>query len=234
MALWVYDARSHRYRLTADGAQQFGRRPGTFVGERQLIGLRDAWIAHAKDNTNALAGQLARGEISVQQWTLAMRQEIRTNFINEYVLAHGGRNTMTPADWGRIGQQVQVQYRYLDGFAADIAAGRYSEAQIAARARMYVESSSQAFEQARQLARGAPNLPAYPGDGSTQCLSNCKCWWQIRETEAEWLCTWRLSPVENCPDCLERSRTWAPLIFAKTAVRSLADVHAALEAVANG
>ena len=234
MPLWTYDTRSRRYLVTPEGAAELGHRPGTFISERRLVGLRNAYIDGAKAETNALAGQVARGEISVQQWVYGMRQQIRENFIAEYTLAHGGRNTMTPADWGRIGQRVQSQYRYLDSFAADIASGRYSEAQIAARARMYVEASSQAFEQARVLARGMPELPAYPGDGSTQCLSNCACWWSIRENDTEWLCTWRLSPVENCEDCLQRSRAWSPLRLPKSQYVTRASLGVALEALVNG
>ncbi len=232
MAFWTYDTRTRRYRVTPEGAQALGHKPGTFIGERRLVGLRDAYIAGAKDATNTLAGQVARGDISVQQWTLAMRQEIRADFINEYVLAHGGRATMTPADWGRLGQRIQQQYRYLDGFANDIATGRYSEAQIAARARMYVEASSAAFEQARTLARGMPDLPAYPGDGSTVCLSNCKCFWSIKETDDAWLCTWRITPAENCETCIERSRTWAPLTIPKATARTRAALDVALKELA--
>ena len=232
MPLWTYDTRSRRYRVTPEGAAELGHKPGTFIGERRLVALRNAYIDGAKAETNALAGQVARGEISVQQWVYAMRQQIRQNFIAEYTLAHGGRATMTPADWGRIGQRVQVQYRYLNSFAADIASGRYSEAQIAARARMYVEASSQAFEQGRAQALGMPDLPAYPGDGSTQCLSNCACWWSIRETADAWLCTWKLSPVENCDDCLERSRVWAPLTLPKALYGTRAALDVALKELA--
>ena len=217
MPLWAYDTRSNRYRVTAEGAQQLGRKAGTYISDRQIVAARDTWIDVAKQRTDSLASQYSRGQISIEQWREGMRQEIRINHINEYMLGHGGRNSMTPADWGRVGQRVQVQYRYLDGFVNDIVAGNLTDAQIAARARMYVEASSAAFEQGNVLARGAPALPAYPGDGSTQCLSNCKCHWRIQETPREWRCTWVISPVENCDDCLERARTWAPLVIAKGA-----------------
>lgn len=215
MALWQYDERSHRYRVTAEGARTLGRRAGTYISEQQIVGVRDSWVAVAKGRTDAIAGQYARGALDLQQWQAAMRQEIRVNFINEYMLGRGGRNAMTPADWGRIGQRVQVQYRYLDGFVNEIAAGRLSDAQIAARARMYVEASSQAFERATVAARGAPDLPAYPGDGGTQCRSNCKCHWRITETETAWRAYWRISPVENCGDCLTRAGRWNPLVIEK-------------------
>lgn len=217
MPLWAYDTRSHRYRVTTEGAQALGRKAGTYIAEKRIVDLRDRWIDVAKGRTDALAGQYARGQLSLEQWREGMRQEIRTNFINEYMLGHGGRNSMTPSDWGRIGQRVQVQYRYLDNFVNEIAAGNLSDAQIAARARMYVEASSAAFEQGNARARGAPDLPAFPGDGSTQCRSNCKCHWRLVESEREWRCYWQIAPAENCDDCLTRAGRWNPLIVPKGA-----------------
>lgn len=211
--MWQWDPSTRRYRVTPAGSQATGQRAGTFVGEAKMLQLRDQYIDARKDAVNTLATQLANREITIQQWTDAMRQEIKTNMINEYLLAHGGRNSMTQADWGRVGQMVQTQYRFLDNFAAE--AGDMSEKAIAARSRMYVEASSQAFERGKVLARGMPDLPAYPGDGSTACRANCACGWEIHETAEAWLCYWTLGAAEHCPDCLSRASQWAPLVISK-------------------
>jgi len=92
---------------------------------------------------------------------------------------------------------------------------RFFEAQIAARSRMYMRSSREAFERAKARAVGVPPLPAYPGDGSTRCLTNCACQWEIiPEVQDDgaivYNCYWRLGPTEHCPDCIERSRQWNP------------------------
>lgn len=234
MALWLYNPQTGRYRVGDEGAAVFGQRPGTYLSERRMTAVRDEWISVSKQRVNAMADQLASGRMTVQEWTYAMRREVRVNFINEYMLGHGGRSTMTQADWGRIGNKVRDQYAFLDSFAQQVARGELSQAQIAARARMYVEASSQAYEHGRASGMGAPDLPAYPGDGSTQCLANCKCTWRIRETDTAWECTWTLGPAEHCDDCVERSRRWAPLTLPKTAVRSMGDLAAALEAVTHG
>lgn len=214
MAFWQWEEGIRRYRVTPEGAQATGQRAGTFVGDARMVQLRDQFIAAQKDPVNVLAGQIANRQISIQQWTESMRNEIKTNFINEYLLAHGGRESMTQADWGRIGQMVRTQYQYLDNFAADVAGGDMSEKAIAARARMYVEASSQAFERGKVAARGMPDLPAYPTEG-TQCRANCACSWDIHETADAWLCYWRLGAAEHCPDCSERASTWAPLVISK-------------------
>lgn len=217
-ALWQWNNNTRRYRVTQAGADVLGQKVGTFVGQSRMTALRDTYIAQSKLQTNALAAQVYNSEITIQQWQMGMRQVIKDTYINEYMLSAGGRNAMTQSDWGRIGQQVREQYEYLDRFAQDIANGRYTESGIAARARMYPESASQAYEQANVVTRGIPDLPAYPGDGSTVCLSNCKCTWQIKETDDAWLCTWKISPAENCPDCLDRAQRWAPLTIAKSVI----------------
>jgi hypothetical protein len=57
---------------------------------------------------------------------------------------------MTQADWGSIGGMLKEQYKYLDGFANDIASGDMTEAQIAARAQMYINSAREGRERARE------------------------------------------------------------------------------------
>ena len=216
MSYWSWSPDSKRYRVTAEGARALGQKPGTFVSQSKMLSFRDNYIAARKDNTNYLANQLAKGDITLNEWTLSMRQEVKDNFINQYMLAHGGRNTMTQADWGRVGQMVRGQYEYLNAFADQIASGEYSEQAIAARARMYVESSGQAFERGKIAAHGMPDLPQVPGDGRTRCLSNCKCWWEIKENDTEWRAYWRLGLAEHCLDCVENSEKWNPLVYQKS------------------
>jgi hypothetical protein len=87
-----------------------------------MIKLRDQF-------TNAMAGQartmtsrLERSDgLSVQQWEAEMRVKIKTARIAQSVLGHGGRKTMTPSEWGRVGSMMRKQYEYLSKFAADLA-----------------------------------------------------------------------------------------------------------------
>ena len=150
-----------------------------------------------------------------QQWVLEMRQQIKETYSNEYMLARGGRNNMTQADWGRVGAMVKRQYRYADGFARDIDAGKVSGGQIRTRARMYVDSATQAFERAKTESLGLPVLPAYPGDGQTVCRANCQCHWEIADVGDHWEATWQLGVAEHCPDCVQNAEQWAPLVVPK-------------------
>ena len=71
------------------------------------------------------------------------------------------------------------QYRYLDGFAAEIAEGKLSEAQIARRSEMYMNSSREAYERGQKRAMEIAGLQ-----------------------EVIWIKTAK----ESCPDCIELSR----------------------------
>lgn len=98
----------------------------------------------------------------------------------------------------------------------------------ALRARMYAESLMglyrQAWEAAQRADTGLPKLPAEPRDGSTQCLMFCLCHWEIKKVSTEeYDCFWRLTPAENCPNCLCRSVKWNPLKYRKSSGVWIAD-----------
>ena len=57
-------------------------------------------------------------------------------------------------------------------------------------------------------------LPAWPGDGTTICLTNCKCRWSINILSIErgdYNATWRLGAAEHCRTCRQRARAWKKL-----------------------
>lgn len=203
---WVWDDRVQRYRNTSTGR---------FLGAKQMVDLRDEFVEAQKAAAHELADQVVAGDISLQRWTLDMRDLIKTNFIDEYVMAHGGRSNMTPRDWGIIGHMCRDQYSFLEGFAKDIDAGKLSPAQIRARASLYMNAATHAFERGASEVRGIPRLPAYPADGSSLCGVNDRCTWEYEETDTEWHVTWTLHPAEHCQSCLDRAQMWKPLVVAK-------------------
>lgn len=203
---WQWDDASKRYRNTATGR---------YISQKAAVALRDQYIDARMSDMDGLTRRLVDKQINVQQWTLEMRQQVKDTYINEYMLARGGRNNMTQADWGRVGAMLKEQYRYVDGFARDIDAGKVSGGQIRTRARMYVDSATQAFERAKTESRGMPRLPAYPGDGQTQCRANCRCAWDIVDAEDHWEATWSLGVSEHCQDCVANAGRWNPLIIPK-------------------
>ena len=187
------------------------------LGFKSLVTLRNDFADQAMTESDLLVEQLMQtGDITIQDWVLKMRELIKDTYRAEYELAIGGRENMTPADYGRLGGILQEQYRYLQGFADDLAQGKLTLGQAQYRARMYIDSATQAFERAKAASYGL-TLPQYPGDGSTQCLSNCRCEWDIKENSTEWLCYWRLGEAEHCPDCLDARQLYSPYVVTKGA-----------------
>lgn len=222
-SVWTWDSNSHRYRNTTTGQ---------YIGQRQMTELRDLFVERKQEAATDLAQRLSTGAISLQEFEVAFRREIKTVFLDQYVLGKGGRNNMAQSDFGAVGRMVREQYMFARDFALDIAAGKLSQAQIANRVMAYFNSSTQAFEQGRSASYGMPTLPEYPADGRQVCRSNCKCHWAIRETDDAWECTWRLeAAAEHCESCRDNASKWAPLVILK-AGRGRADVERILEGIA--
>lgn len=133
---WTWSVSARRYRNTANGR---------FIGVRQMRELRETFLRAQREETNALATRLSSGELTLQQWTLSMRQIVKNSHIDSAILARGGRRQMTQADWGTLGAQIRFQYQKLQEFAQDVAAGRLSEAEIRRRSRMYVDAARSSY-----------------------------------------------------------------------------------------
>jgi hypothetical protein len=123
---------------------------GRFVGRDTVYAYVNQSLNISSNVSQALSSWVYDGNISVNDWKLAMRAEIKDEYIRQYLSFAGGRYNMTQADWGSIGGMLKEQYKYLDGFANDIASGDMTEAQIAARAQMYINSAREGRERARE------------------------------------------------------------------------------------
>ena len=207
---WSFDAR-------ARGSGYRGP-DGRFISAKQAAGFRDEFIDKQKLRVDGLTDKLVDGKINIQQWELETRKIIKDTYGVEYAAAKGGVKNVTSAEWGALGPKLRdEQYTKLHVFAQDIADGKLSPAQINARSKLYVEGASQVFEQGKAENKGIDTsaLPAYPGDGQTQCRSNCRCNWDIQETEDAWEATWQLNDAEHCDDCLANAEQYNPLRIPK-------------------
>ena len=205
---WQWNQNTHRYRNTATNG---------VVTENTLIGLRDTMIDSWRGRVQDLADDLVTGKLTVQEWTLQMRREVSYIFSDEYMLAKGGRNAMFQADLDAIDDMLRTQYTFLQSFAEDVKTGSLSQAQVAARSELYLDSATQAHERGKASRHGLI-LPYYPGDGSQICGARCRCRWDIDEKDDEWLCTWLLNAAKkHCDTCLQNAADNKPLIIPKAA-----------------
>lgn len=177
-------------------------------------------LSREKQFNTGLAERLFNRSISINQWQVEMRAHIVQNYKAQYVLGKG-TTQLTQRDYGIIGSQVKKQYAFLNQFAQEIANGRYTVDQarmVAARQQMYAMSSNQAYERGKAEKYGSPQLPAYPGDGGTQCRTNCLCTWVLKRLKnGNISATWKLGKTEkHCHDCPPRAKVWRGLLFAPT------------------
>lgn len=199
---YVFDSRLQggRYRIVLPNGKL-----GRIVSRDEIIGL----LRDVSDASGAKFAGMARaaveGRITASEFFRAMQSELRALYNSTSALAVGGWSKMTPVEWGRNGQILRGEWRYLAGFAQAIANGELTPAQAAARARLYAGKAYSRFwaeDQLRQIAAGMveerwidTKLPGEcdscaalaargwvpigtlpsPGDGSTECLGACRC-----------------------------------------------------------
>jgi hypothetical protein len=187
---------------------------GRYIGPRDMLRLRDQFTDAVRDEARRLTAELPNGQEALGPWMLKMRDLVKQVYTDQYALARGGRKNMDQSDWGRLGQMIRAQYGYLQNFAEDMATGKLTAGQMEARAALFANSGTQAYEEGKAANYGL-DLPAQPCDGSTQCVSNCKCSWSIEELDDRWEATWELGEADHCQDCLERANTWNPLVIPK-------------------
>lgn len=138
---------------------------------------------------------------SIGAWRKAMEVAIRRSQTAAYIAATAERLGVTPkavkglsrAERRELEARIEKQLKYLDGFAADLKAGKLTMAQAAARADLYAGAVRGGFYAARY-----PGLNQVPGDGSTPCLGNCKCSLEARDDGVYWV----LHPAEHCDGCM--------------------------------
>ncbi len=185
---------SGRYRDTATGR---------FVPSATVRRELDTYLRNSDDAARSLSQSLRGGELSLADWELAMRREVKRTHLNAIALERGGYANMTQADYGRAGQIIRMQYGYLHQFAEDIASGKQRlDGTIDRRARLYTQAGRETFYKSKHAARADDVTkvrsirhasdscdeciefdgvwfdigdPAYKLPGDRQCNKNCLC-----------------------------------------------------------
>jgi hypothetical protein len=181
-----------------------------FASELSVRADLDTYIANKAPRFDALANQLRNREISLADWQLQMRNEMRNMHNAAAMVAKGGREQMTYADWGRTGRELRSQYEYLDKWAADIASGKAPlDGRANVRAKLYGQAARGTYEQerramaadkgndeemrilhAKESCRGCISFAGYwapigdlPKIGSQDCSTNCLCTFEYRRSK---------------------------------------------------
>lgn len=131
----IYDPRTGQYR----------KPNGQFASRGEVLAEVDQEIGRQRARLQGHSRLLANGQISLADWQARMGDDMKLSALRMAMLAAGGKQNMGPRQWGQVGQLLRQQYRYLQGFAADIAAGKLSQKQIMARTILYSGATKQAF-----------------------------------------------------------------------------------------
>lgn len=157
-----------------------------------------------KANTSAYK----RGDKSKDDWYADFLQLLAMYLMLAWML--GQHDTaIEAAEQEIIAADLNAQVQYLEGFAETIDTLPPDEAE--ARSELYAASATQLYWKGFA---GKLVLPAYPGDGSSECGQFDKCAWRL-----VWLdrdkghvnAYWELGEAEHCPTCEQRATEWSPL-----------------------
>lgn len=171
---YTFDRRLGRYRDSA----------GRLVSRAAVRRSIDAAIRGMDTRARSLADQYRRGEISLGAWEREMRELIKNTHLLNAAAAKGGRDMLTQADYGRVGQIVREEYNHLSGFAGEVAAGfQRTDGRFNLRAQMYMRAGRGTYEVTqRSVARDAGHSEEKsllaPADHCAQCVEQAALSWQ--------------------------------------------------------
>lgn len=177
---YTYDPKTGRYRGAA----------GRFVRGAQVKDYTLAVFDRAAGNARVLAQQLQRGEISLAEWQLAMRDEVKRTTLTAAAAANGGWSNLSPADYGRVGRWLaqgprggRGQYAYLADFARQIGEGLPLDGRFVRRAEMYARQANAFYERERARAREIMGYDEirnlrHSRDSCAGCVSETAKGWQ--------------------------------------------------------
>lgn len=163
-----------------------------------------------------LSQERADKRIDTDQWEEAFTEALAKYHTAAY--SHGAKlppRKLTPADYAMIQGVLDKQREYLKGFGNDWDSGRYDQSARAAisRSALYADATTGSWWMG--ATRGLL-LPAWPGDGTTQCRTRCNCSWHIvylgspgaGNVDAYWQ---RGGGSDHCQTCDQRGEDWSPL-----------------------
>lgn len=192
---------------------------GLKVGERPNIRAAQRTSEALGSRTDRLVGQVVRGTITPADFERKMAALLARTYTQQYMRGLGSHE-LTAAQRAQIAKRVGVQLEFLREFRRSMGeriATLRTPAERARdlatwqrRARMYADGTQVGWWLGRT---DGLDLPVFPKDGGTACLSNCACYWEIEEIDTRrgyYDCYWRLGDTEHCEDCMQREKQYSP------------------------
>ena len=222
---WRWLERSHRYR---------NRKTGETVNDPKWVELRDRFTDRQHSPVILVTDEMMDRGITLHEWLRRMAVIIRDTHLAMYMLGAGGYNAIDQTAVITLESTLREQLDYLRSFAGEILRqnrGRVRQhislytpnvlrrAGVINRSVLYIESATASAERGRATTYGRlpDELPHYPGDGSTICLTRCRCHWRFNVNPSGGggsviHAFWRLRARDgrNCQTCLTYARLYNP------------------------
>lgn len=164
---------------------------GRFLSRTAVRDTLDNALANNAKVVRDLTQQLQDGRITLAAWQTGMAREIKNVHLYSAAAARGGWAQMTPAAYARVGERVEVQYRYLMRFAEQIASGEQPlNGRAITRAMMYSEAGRNTFHRVEREEMGVRGMTEersilHANDSCEGCLEQADLEWQPLGEAAE-------------------------------------------------
>lgn len=161
---------------------------GRFVSNAAVRNELDLFLDNATEPARALAGQLRDGSISLNDWETGMRRIIKNTHLSSIAEERGGWANMTQSDFGRAGQIVREQYKYLHNFAEEIASGKQRlDGTLDVRSDLYVKAGRETFYKSKQATAERNQLTHVrsrlnPADHCYECVAFDGKWYRLGDS----------------------------------------------------
>lgn len=107
--------------------------------------IRERRIEQVKTDLDTIGQLLVDGKISLDTWQDETARALRKLHIEQAILARGGSDRMTKADYLAVGRNLKEEYKYLRNFAQELADGKITEAEFKARLKLYAGRSRRSY-----------------------------------------------------------------------------------------
>lgn len=187
-----------------------------FIPNSRMIEMRESIVAAFSENAATWTDRFTSGELTINEWREGFRSLVRNATEAQFVLARGGEAQMTPDDWEIVDTRVAAQDQYIVRLGEDIESGAISAQMASYRSTLYASSTRSAFEQGRSRSWTDSRMPAYPGDGNTECMGSCQCRWDYRMVDGQVHATWKMNAsAESCGGCSANAMLYNPYIVSQ-------------------
>jgi hypothetical protein len=179
---YTWDQASYSYR---------SKSTGRFVSAQEVRHALDDALDASSKKMRALGAALAERRISLAEWQTGMAREIKSAHLYASAAAKGGWHQMTPADYGRAGQQIRTQYEYLRSRAAAIASGKTPLGQVGRISALYGQAARATYHtvEGREMGHKGFTEERNVRDARDSC-PGC-----LAQTSREWVPRGELVPV---------------------------------------